>query len=574
MKRSFFRFIALLLAFCIVWGTFESAGTDVHADGRNEITVSGSAHFGKSGSVDLSTYIETGERCDSNIMGFCYKDTEGVYQVIDGNHESISILDEPMPALNGTTLTFAFKNDENLVGKSAIIYVYAYKENVVYTDGTESDDAYMRDIYITLNVTGHTYGTEGDARFTCTECGYIDVDRKLAAEAADNAHTHDYETTWSSDANKHWHKCTATAGICDEPVRDVASHTYGTYGNSRFTCTVCGYIYSVKKAEVEAKDNAQAYAHAHNYLVAWNYDSEYHWRECAIKDGNCTEPIIDKATHTYGDSGDSRFTCTKCGRVDLSLKKQIELQNKALAEAEAQEEATIVIEMIENLPNPDKITLNDKEAVKEARTAYDQLSDLAKPLISQKLIEKLEAVEEKIKALEEAQEEANVVIKLIENLPAPEKITLNDKKTIEKVREAYDQLSDPAKELIPQKLIEKLEAIEEKIKALEDALIESYKIKGVKVKAKKNKAVITWRKISRKTKKQKAIYKQIQYICIEVSTDCDFKNIIQRKNVGKNKTKITIAGLEKGTRYYFRLYVLGASGIGPFSNIIKAKTKK
>ncbi len=568
MKRSFFRFIALLLAFCIVWGTFESAGTDVHADGRNEITVSGSAHFGKSGSVDLSTYIETGERCDSNIVGFCYKDTEGMYQVIDGNHESISILDEPMPALNGTTLTFAFKNDENLVGRSAIIYVYAYKENVVYTDGTESDDAYMRDIYITLNVTGHTYGTEGDARFTCTECEYIDEDRKSAAEAADNTHTHDYETAWSSDANKHWHKCMATVGTCDEPEKDVASHTYGTYGNSRFTCTVCGYIDSVKKAEVEAKDNAQAYAHAHNYLVAWNYDSEYHWRECAIKDGNCTEPIIDKAAHIYGESGDSRFTCTVCGREDKSLRTQIENQDKAQAEA------NVVIEMIKNLPDPDSISLKDKEDVEDARNAYDLLSDQAKVLIIQDLKDKLEAIEEKIIALEEA----NVVIELIENLPDPDKITLNDKEDVEDARIAYDELSDRAKELIPSELKEKLEAVEEKIKALEYAekykQTINYKIKGVKVKAKKKGVTVSWKKIKSNNKKTKAIYKQIKYICIEVSKDRDFENIIQRKNVGKKKRKITIAGLEKGTRYYFRLYVYGASGIGPYSETKTARTKK
>ena len=569
MKKSFFRFIALLLAFCIVWGTFESVGTDVHADGRNEITVSGSAHFGKSGSVDLSTYIETGERCDSNIMGFCHKDTEGVYQVIEGNHESISILDEPMPALNGTTLTFAFKNDENLVGKSAIIYVYAYKENVDYNDGTESDDAYMRDIYITLNVTGHTYGTEGDARFTCTECGYIDVDRKSAVEAADNAHTHDYETTWSSDANKHWHKCTATAGTCDEPVRDVASHTYGTYGNSRFTCTICGYIDSVKKKEAEDNDNA----HAHTYLMTYEYDSDYHWRECVAKTGRCTEPIIDKAAHIYGESGDSRFTCTVCGREDKSLRTQIENQDKAQAEA------NVVIEMIKNLPDPDSISLKDKEDVEDARIAYGELSDRAKELIPSELKEKLEAVEEKIKALEEAQAEANVVIELIDNLPDPDKITLNDKEDVEAARTAYDELSDLANLLIPQELKEKLEAIEKKIKALEEdakknRITISYKIKGVKVKAKKNKAVITWKKILRKSKKQKAIYKQIKYICIEVSTDPNFKNIIMTKTVGKKKRKITLAGLKKRTIYYFRLYVGGDSGIGPYSEIKKARTKK
>ena len=67
-------------------------------------------------------------------------------------------------------------------------------------------------------------------------------------------HTHSYATSWSSDENTHWHACTSTTGRCDAPKKDEAAHTYGTSGDARFTCTVCGYVNSTKKAEAEASD--------------------------------------------------------------------------------------------------------------------------------------------------------------------------------------------------------------------------------------------------------------------------------------------------------------------------------
>ncbi len=308
-----------------------------------------------------------------------------------------------------------------------------------------------------------------------------------------------------------------------------------------------------------------------NCYIVWDPDIK---KAYVIDPGDCADKVYDRLNElglSCGDSGDSRFTCTVCGREDKSLRTQIENQD----------EANIVKEMIENLPDPDSISLKDKGDVEVARTAYDELSDRAKELIPSELKEKLEAIEEKIKALEEAQEEAqeeaNIVIEMIKNLPNPDSITLKDKGDVEAARNAYDQLSDPAKELIPQELKEKLEAIEEKIKALEEALIEkrtiNYKLKNVKVKAKKNKVVITWGKILRKTKNQKKIYKQIQYICIEVSTDSNFNNIIKTKKVGKKKTKTTITGLKEKTNYWVRIYVANSEGISKYV-VKRVKTKK
>ena len=64
-------------------------------------------------------------------------------------------------------------------------------------------------------------------------CGVFAVILALAFTACDNGstgHTHEYSTTWSSNATQHWRECTDHDGA----KTDVANHT----GN---LCSVCGY---------------------------------------------------------------------------------------------------------------------------------------------------------------------------------------------------------------------------------------------------------------------------------------------------------------------------------------------
>ena len=58
-----------------------------------------------------------------------------------------------------------------------------------------------------------------------------------------------------------------------------------------------------------------------------------------------------------------------------------------------------VSEMIEALPDPEEVTLEDEDAIEEARDAYDKLSDEEKAKVSSELVEKLEADEEKLSEL-------------------------------------------------------------------------------------------------------------------------------------------------------------------------------
>lgn len=147
----------------------------------------------------------------------------------------------------------------------------------------------------------------------------------------------------------------------------------------------------------------------------------------------------------------------------------------AIAALEAQENANkadkeaadAVIVKINSLT--DEITLNDKNVVEVARTAYDALTQKQKDLVTNYSI--LINAEASIKALEEYeaankrdQEAAKAVIDLIDALPGT--ISLEDKNDVAAARTAYDALTDKQKEIVTN--YSELTAAEVKIAELED----------------------------------------------------------------------------------------------------------
>ncbi len=96
---------------------------------------------------------------------------------------------------------------------------------------------------------------------------------------------------------------------------------------------------------------------------------------------------------------------------------------------------------------------------------------------------------------------------------------------------------------------------------------------SVKAKAKKGKVTVSWKKI-KKTKKTKALLKQIKGIQIQYSTDPKFEDKVATKikKVGKKKTKVTLK-LKRKTKYYIRVRYVGADGVSKWSKVKKVKTK-
>ena len=175
----------------------------------------------------------------------------------------------------------------------------------------------------------HTYGDDPalESYYTCQTpgCGYVNNGRKPA-------HAHNYSTQWynittdpdataaiaACDATKHWHKCTNNIGTCEasESRKDMAAHSFDNDAHDAkyYTCSVCSYV-----------DGTRNTAHS-THTYAWKYDENQHWKECTAA-GVC-DALIDpgnpKTAHTYGATGDERFTCTVCHYVSPTRKAAYE----------------------------------------------------------------------------------------------------------------------------------------------------------------------------------------------------------------------------------------------------------
>ena len=115
------------------------------------------------------------------------------------------------------------------------------------------------------------------------------------------------------------------------------------------------------------------------------------------------------------------------------------------------EMAANVDALIDEISDP--VTVADGDKIKAAREAYDSLSDVQKELVTK--LDKLETAESDYDKLMAANAE-----KLINELPEAGKVTSKDKDAIEAARKVYDALTDAQKELVSEKSVKKLEAVE------------------------------------------------------------------------------------------------------------------
>jgi len=142
-------------------------------------------------------------------------------------------------------------------------------------------------------------------------------------------------------------------------------------------------------------------------------------------------------------------------------KESIEKAKKAYEELTEEQKKLVPPEIVDKLlvseltldvitlPDTDKLTPDDKDAVKAAKETFDKLTDEQKLLVPQEIVDKLMA--------------ENVIVDII-SLPDADKITANDKEAIEAARKAYEALTDEQKKLVPKEVLDKLAAAEEAIK--------------------------------------------------------------------------------------------------------------
>ena len=127
------------------------------------------------------------------------------------------------------------------------------------------------------------------------------------------------------------------------------------------------------------------------------------------------------------------------------------------------EAVTAVIDKISAIGD---VTLESEDAIKEARTAYDALTDVQKELVSNKDV--LEKAESTLKELQDAKAaDVKAAEEVTNKISAIGDVTLESEDAIKEARTAYDALTDAQKELVSNKDV--LEKAETTLKELKDA---------------------------------------------------------------------------------------------------------
>ena len=153
------------------------------------------------------------------------------------------------------------------------------------------------------------------------------------------------------------------------------------------------------------------------------------------------------------------------------LRTQLEKLKKDAADKAA---ADAVTEKLNALPSEEDVMFQDEAVLKQAREAYDALSDDQKKFVSGEAYDKLEKAEQKLKALKE---EAEAVTKQIQELPAVGDLKLEDAEKVSLARSAYDALNaDQKRQLTESGVVDMLLTAENQISLLEREKEEAEKV--------------------------------------------------------------------------------------------------
>lgn len=209
---------------------------------------------------------------------------------------------------------------ENESRKPAFVHTHDFSPNWTFTEET-TDPNYGKHWHeclgygadatcITTDADGaaladHTYGTHKHetSYYTCSVCYFEDPTKKTEYTP------HVFEAAWTTDATYHWHKCTADGyddACLDNPGAEKGEHVYGTTGDARFTCQICG-----------AEDDTKKPHDAHTYATTWTTDATNHWKVCTAA-GICDAPISELGSHVYGTdmTQEAYYKCSTCDYVN------------------------------------------------------------------------------------------------------------------------------------------------------------------------------------------------------------------------------------------------------------------
>ncbi|MBQ1292993.1 MAG: hypothetical protein IIY21_03065, partial [Clostridiales bacterium] len=122
-----------------------------------------------------------------------------------------------------------------------------------------------------------------------------------------------------------------------------------------------------------------------------------------------------------------------------------------------------VTDLLNQLPDPEEVTLGDAEKIANARQAVNKLTDEQRSLIEEGLLSKLKKDEDALKTLQDEASDADddatlakIVADKIAALPDPGDVTIDDEYAINEALVYYNDLTNAQKALISDELIAKL----------------------------------------------------------------------------------------------------------------------
>lgn len=188
------------------------------------------------------------------------------------------------------------------------------------------------------------------------------------------------------------------------------------------------------------------------------------------------ETQIDEARAAYSKLTDDQKTY-----VSDETKGKLVSAEEQMAKLLDAEAITKLIKEIEELPSASDITLNDREAIENAKAHYDALSEEQKGVLeetSPDSVKKLSEVIEQLNALieeDDKQKEVDKVNTLLNELPDKDDVMFRDQTAVTEARDAYDALKDMYEDenlqgRISEDMLKKLTDAEERLKTLQEEI--------------------------------------------------------------------------------------------------------
>ncbi len=213
-----------------------NCGCDADLD-KGIMTINGGTFTADSGTEYILAMVSTANTASVTITGGTF-DTNGTSASVFGAASGATEVTNNKVAISGGTFSQAVPEAYCASGYSPTPLL-----NGTYTVCDHSSTTYVA-------AKAATCTEAGNAEYSsCSDCGMYLINGVWTDDNSSviiPATGHSYSTTWSSDADSHWHACT----VCNDKT-DTASHTF-TLVNGVYTCSVCGY----EKANDTAKTPA------------------------------------------------------------------------------------------------------------------------------------------------------------------------------------------------------------------------------------------------------------------------------------------------------------------------------